>query len=82
MIEAKVTKVKVIAAYQHAHTLAAGITTRHFRNGSELEPIIHDPYYDFFFQEIRPLRKEITIKQVQVKQLSYLMCIKLLQNIK
>ena len=66
MKEANVTEVKVIAAYQHAHTLAAGITTRHFRNGSELETIIHDPYYDFFFQEIRPLTKEISIKKVQV----------------
>ena len=68
MQDANVTEIKVIAAYQHAHTLAVGITTRHFRNGTELTPIIHDPYYDFFFQEIRPLGQEVTIKQVGIRK--------------
>ena len=54
----------IIAAFQHAHTLGAGVTTRHFRNGTEIEPLMDDPNYDFYFQEMRPLKKERTIKPV------------------
>ena len=49
---------------QHAHLLGAAITTRQFRNGVELEPIIDDPYYDFNYQSIRPVRNHRTIKPV------------------
>ena len=59
-------EVKVIAAGQHAHLLGVGVTTRHFRNGVELEPIMDDPYYDFNFQSVRPLTKERVIKPVSV----------------
>ena len=63
--DANVDEIKAIAAFQHAHLLGVGITTRHFRNGTELPAIIHDPYYDFFFQEVRQLKHEVTIKQVR-----------------
>lgn len=73
MKDANLTEIKVIAAYQHAHTLAVGMATRHLRNGTELAPIIDDPYYDFFFQEIRALREEITVQQVKI----FFPCVKL-----
>ena len=63
--DANVTEIKAIAAFQHAHLLGVGITTRHFRNGTELPAIIHDPNYDFYFQEVRKLKHEVTIKQVR-----------------
>ena len=58
--------IKAIAGGQHAHLLGVGVTTRHFRNGVELEPLMDDPYYDFNFQSIRPLRQERVIKPVIV----------------
>ena len=57
-------EIHIIAAFQHAHTLGAGVTTRHFRNGTEIEPLMDDPNYDFYFQEMRPLKEERTIKPV------------------
>lgn len=51
----------VVAGFLHAHLLGVGITLRHFRNGVEIEPMMDDPNYDFFFQEVRPIRNR-TIK--------------------
>ena len=59
-------EVKVISAAQHSHLLGTGVTTRHFRNGVEMEPIMNDPYYDFNFQSMRPLKKERVIKPVSI----------------
>ena len=55
-------EVKIIAAGQHAHLLGVGVTTRHFRNGVELKPIMDDPYFDFNFQSMRSVTKERTLK--------------------
>ena len=57
-------ELKVVAGFQHAHLLGGAITTRHFRNGKELEPLMDDPYYDFNFQQFRPMVKERIIKPV------------------
>ena len=62
-------EIKVIGVAQHAHLLGAAITTRQFRNGVELEPIIDDPYYDFNYQSIRPVRNHRTIKPVSIVRL-------------
>jgi len=35
--------------------------TRHFRNGVELKPLAEDPHFDFNFQQIRALPKEIAV---------------------
>ena len=56
---------KVVAGFQHAHLLGGAITTRHFRGGQELEPLMDDPYYDFNFQQFRPMVKERIIKPVR-----------------
>ena len=61
-----VPEVKIIGQIQHAHLLATGITTRHFRNGIELPPIAVDPYYDVEVQEIRPVKPERNILPVKV----------------
>ena len=58
-------EMKVVAGLQHAHLLGTAITTRHFRNGIELEPLMDDPYYDFNFQQFRPMVKERVIKPVR-----------------
>ena len=56
----------MFAAIQHAHLLGVGIRTRHFRNGTEIAPIMDDPDYDFDFQQMRMLPKERAIKPVSV----------------
>ncbi|XP_041368555.1 DBH-like monooxygenase protein 1 homolog [Gigantopelta aegis] len=60
--------VKVIAAFLHAHLLGMGVTTRHFRNGTELAPIMKDEHYDFDFQEYRLLKEERLITKDDVLQ--------------
>ena len=57
--------IKIIAVLQHSHLLGRGVTTRHFRNGVELEPLMDDPNYDFNFQSFRPLKKERIMKPVK-----------------
>lgn len=42
--------INVFAVYIHAHTLGRKIVGRHFRNGTELEPLVVDNHYDFNFQ--------------------------------
>jgi hypothetical protein len=59
-----IDEIRITAVFQHAHLLASGIRTRHFRNGTELKPIYDDPNYDFYFQEMRPLKEEVVIKKV------------------
>ncbi|KAH3710540.1 DBH-like monooxygenase protein 1 homolog isoform X2 [Dreissena polymorpha] len=54
---------RIISVMQHAHLLATGMKTRHFRNGTELPPIIDDPSYDFYFQEFRPLPDEVVVRK-------------------
>lgn len=54
--------VKVFAALQHAHLLGREIRTRHFRNGTELDPILDDRNYDFNFQEMRLLPTEVQLQ--------------------
>lgn len=58
-----IDEIRITAVFQHAHLLASGIRTRHFRNGTELKPIYDDPNYDFYFQEMRPLKEEVVIKK-------------------
>ncbi|KAL4218774.1 hypothetical protein ACF0H5_021361 [Mactra antiquata] len=55
------SEITVVGAFQHSHLLGRAITTRHFRNGVELKPLIQDPYYDFDFQEVRLLPEERTV---------------------
>ena len=65
-----VTEIKFVAAFQHAHLLAKGIKTRHFRNRTELKPIQDDPNYDFYFQEYRPLVPEVVVKPVMAESVN------------
>nr|ADP08787.1 dopamine beta hydroxylase [Azumapecten farreri] len=55
--------VKVFAVFQHAHLLGTAIKTRHFRNGTELEPFANDKHYDFDFQDIRAKTHEINVQK-------------------
>lgn len=57
-------QVKVFAAWQHSHLLAYAMTTKHLRNGKEIEPFADDQAYDFNYQQIRLLRKEVPLKMV------------------
>ncbi|KAL3871747.1 hypothetical protein ACJMK2_039725 [Sinanodonta woodiana] len=56
-------EVKIFGILQHAHLLGRAITTRHFRNGTELSPIATDSTYDFNFQEVRLLRNERSVQR-------------------
>lgn len=64
--EKGVSEINVIGVLQHAHLLASGIKTRHFRNGTELKPLYDDPQYDFYFQEFRTLTDEVKVKRVRL----------------
>ena len=64
MNSSQTAEFKVIAAIQHAHLLGAGVTTRHFRNGVELEPIVDDQFYDFDLQQVRTVSPPRIIKAV------------------
>lgn len=64
LVQSNITEIKVIGALQHSHLLGVAITTRHFRNGSELKPLITDPHYDFDFQEVRLLPNEVPVYAV------------------
>ncbi|KAK3586446.1 hypothetical protein CHS0354_001828 [Potamilus streckersoni] len=59
----KLHEFKIFGIVQHAHLLGRAITTRHFRNGTELPPIAVDPNYDFDFQEARLLRTERSVQR-------------------
>ncbi|KAL4218773.1 hypothetical protein ACF0H5_021360 [Mactra antiquata] len=59
--QSNLTSFKIIGALQHSHLLGRAITTRHFRNGVELKPLMQDPYYDFDFQEVRLVPEERTV---------------------
>ncbi|KAL4218772.1 DBH-like monooxygenase protein 1 [Mactra antiquata] len=56
------TEVKLIGLVQHSHLLGESLNTRHFRNGTEIKPIMLDPYYDFNFQAIRNLPREVPLR--------------------
>ena len=45
--------IKVFAVYTHTHLTGRKIIGRHFRNGTELEPIVVDNHYDFNYQVIK-----------------------------
>lgn len=60
--DSHLSDIKIFAALQHSHLLGRSIKTRHFRNGTELEPIMYDPHYDFNFQELIMLQQERVVK--------------------
>lgn len=64
LAQGHVREVKVFAAMQHSHLAGRAITTHHYRNGTELPPLIEDPTYDFNFQDFRKLPEEVTIMPV------------------
>ena len=64
MTQANMTEFKIFGVMQHSHLAGVRITTRHFRGGRELPPIITDPNYDFNFQELRKLPQEIAVHPV------------------
>jgi len=65
MSNAGVQELRIFGLIQHAHLAGVAITTRHYRNGTELPPIITEPNYDFNFQEIRKLPQERTVYPVR-----------------
>jgi len=65
MSNAGVQELKMFGVFQHAHLAGVAITTRHYRNDTELPPIMTDPNYDFNFQEVRKLPQERTIYPVR-----------------
>ncbi|KAJ3186143.1 hypothetical protein HK101_009709 [Irineochytrium annulatum] len=45
----------LFATFPHMHTLGLNLTTRHIRNGVEMDPITTREYYDFNFQTTNPI---------------------------
>ncbi|KAL9987415.1 hypothetical protein ACROYT_G001716 [Oculina patagonica] len=54
--------IKVFAAFLHTHLQGSAIWTKHVRDGVELPEIARDDNYDFNFQDIQVLGKEVHVK--------------------
>ncbi|XP_078372318.1 DBH-like monooxygenase protein 1 homolog isoform X1 [Oculina patagonica] len=54
--------IKVFAAFLHTHLQGSAIWTKHVRDGVELPEIARDDNYDFNFQDIQVLSKEVHVK--------------------
>ncbi|KAL9952237.1 hypothetical protein ACROYT_G039460 [Oculina patagonica] len=54
--------INVFAAFLHTHLQGTGIWTKHVRDGVELPEIVRDDNYDFNFQDIQVLSKEVHVK--------------------
>ncbi|KAM3913328.1 LOW QUALITY PROTEIN: uncharacterized protein RB166_018650 [Leptodactylus fuscus] len=64
---------KVTSYLLHGHLTARGVRTLHYRNGTLIGSLGEDKTYDFNFQQVRSLPKEVTIKmgdQIVVECLS------------
>jgi len=47
--------VKMVYILPHMHQIGSTISTRHFRNGTELRPLAQRQYWDFNFQPVHPI---------------------------
>lgn len=56
---------KIFAVLLHAHLLGRQIILHHFRNGKELPNIAADRSYDFNYQEMVFLKKEVQVLRVR-----------------
>nr|XP_039261515.1 DBH-like monooxygenase protein 1 homolog [Styela clava] len=54
--------INVFGVFLHSHTAGSGMVLRHYRNGTELEPIAKDLTYDFDYQETKLLSREKIIQ--------------------
>ncbi|KAK3729734.1 hypothetical protein QZH41_011200, partial [Actinostola sp. cb2023] len=54
--------IKIFSAFLHTHLAGRGIWTKHIRDGVQLPDIAGDNYYDFNFQEVQSLPKEVHFK--------------------
>ncbi|XP_052790852.1 DBH-like monooxygenase protein 1 [Mya arenaria] len=61
MNQADVPEFKIFGALQHSHLHGVAMKTHHYRNGTELPPLIDDPNYDFNFQDLRKLPQEVSV---------------------
>ena len=50
----------------HTHFAGSALRVRHFRHEKELPLIQGDDNYDFNFQEVRLLKKEVEVKPVSI----------------
>ena len=57
--------IRIFAVLLHAHLLAKQVVLHHFRNGKELTNIASDRNYDFNYQEMVFLNKEVEILRVR-----------------
>ncbi|KAH9500341.1 DBH-like monooxygenase protein 1 [Bulinus truncatus] len=56
-------EIHIFAGLLHTHVIGKELKTRHFRNGSELAPIMEDSNYDFNYQEVRKLSEKRIVKK-------------------
>ena len=64
MTAANTQSFNVFATLLHSHLAGYGIRVRHIRNGVELPPISVDSTYDFNYQYMRTLPKEVLVQAV------------------
>ena len=69
MAAVNISEIIIFAVLQHSHLLGRAIKTRHFRNSTELPPLMDEPHYDFNFQELTMLPKQRVVKPVSLGDL-------------
>ncbi|XP_077987007.1 dopamine beta-hydroxylase-like [Glandiceps talaboti] len=53
--------IQVFASQLHTHLTGVAVWTRHIRNGVELQKLNEDKHYSSHFQEIRLLKKQVSV---------------------
>lgn len=53
--------IHIISATLNSHVAGRKMKLRHIRNGIELDRIVEDDNYDYNYQQVRQLEKEVTI---------------------
>ncbi len=56
---------KIFAVMPHSHLVGRALRLLHVRNGTELPPIVEENSYDFNYQEILHLPREVEILPVR-----------------
>ena len=58
--------ITIFGSQLHTHGSGVGVSTKHYRDGMELQEINRDDHYSAHFQEIRRLHEQQTVLPVRI----------------
>ena len=59
--------ITIFGSQLHTHGSGVGVSTKHYRDGMELQEINRDDHYSAHFQEIRRLHEQQTVLPVRIQ---------------